>query len=128
MNSAVAAFLDARGLLPADPKTVALLVHATICMAYAAAAAWRAQAVGEPTTRAGELTPPDVRGDRPLGSGTPQTDDLVSLIDFGAERLCLRCARDAARHYGAGRVGAGRPLDALRYGSAILSRMRATPA
>ena len=86
MNSAVAAFLDARGLLPVDPKTVALLVHATICMAYAAAAAWRAQAVGEPTTRAGELTPPDVRGDQPLGSGTPKTDDLVSLIDFGAER------------------------------------------
>ncbi|HEX4150247.1 MAG TPA: hypothetical protein VHY20_14720, partial [Pirellulales bacterium] len=86
MNSAVAAFLDARGLLPADPKTVALLVHATICMAYAAAAAWRAQAVGEPTTRAGGLTPADVRGDQPLGSGTPQTDDLVSLIDFGAER------------------------------------------
>ena len=86
MNSAVAAFLDARGLLPADPWTVALLVHATICMAYAAAAAWRAKAVGEPTTGAGGLTPPDVRGDQPLGSGTHQTDDAVRLIDFAADR------------------------------------------
>jgi hypothetical protein len=39
INSAIAAFLDARDLMPADPWTVVLLVHATLCLAYAAAAA-----------------------------------------------------------------------------------------